>query len=96
MSLNIAIIELSKQVASLQSELELLRGEKEMQLKQEVFKKPRSRKPSDARVRLLKCLRKIEQEHYDMLCQNHKDEIEFIRRRYPNWTPAKKLFDMQG
>ncbi|MEL7585311.1 MAG: hypothetical protein AAGU19_01270 [Prolixibacteraceae bacterium] len=96
MSLNIAIIELSKQVASLQSELELLRREKEAYRKQEVLKRPKSKSLSGTKIKLLKCIRKMEQEHYDMLCQKYKDEIEFIRKRYPDWRPAKKLFDMQG
>lgn len=94
MSLNIAIIELSKQVASLQSELELLRREKEAHRKQAPIKKPKSKKLSETGVRLLKCIRKMEQEHYDLLCLKYKDDIDFIRQRYPDWNPAKKLFEM--
>ena len=94
MSLNIAIIELSRQVASLQSELELLRREKEAHWQQVPIKRPKSKKLSETGTRLLKCIRKMEQEHYDMLCLKYKDEIDFIRQRYPDWKPAKKLFEM--
>ena len=96
MSINIAIVELSKQVAFLQSELERLRSEKEAYREQEILKKPKYKKLSETKVKLLKCIRKMEQEHYNVLCQKHREEIEFIRKRYPNWIPAKKLFDMRG
>ena len=96
MSLSIVIIKFSKQLASFQAEPELLRIETKAQPEHGVSKDQKSKKSTGTKVSLLKSIRRLEEEHYNMLCQKYKDEIEFIRKRCPHWAPTRKLFDIQG
>lgn len=67
MSLSIVIIKFSKQLASFQAEPKLLRIETEAQTEHGVSKDQKSKRPTGTKVSLLKFLRRLEQEHYDML-----------------------------
>jgi hypothetical protein len=96
MSLSIVIIKFSKQLASFQAEPELLRIGTEAQTERGVLKNRKSKKPNGTKISLLKSIRRLEQEHYEMLFRKYRDEIEFIRKRCPDWEPEKKLFDIQG
>ncbi len=97
MSLDIAILELSKQIIRLQSELDLLRGDqKDIQPTCSISPETKKRKlkASKAKSKLSILLYRMQQEHYEMLCQKYKDEIAFIQKRDPGWMPPKRFFDI--
>jgi dsDNA-specific endonuclease/ATPase MutS2 len=94
MSLDIAISELSKQIARLQSELDIFRGNNNdlNSFSKEANKK--RKKHSKVKSRFSLMLYKMQQERYNMLCEKYKDEIAFIQKRDPGWMPPKRFFEI--
>jgi len=90
MSINPVILELSQQIAHLQSEYESLITEnqnlkKESQVKIERIIKKRDKKPSNQHF--LKSVEVIKEKRLFDLEKKYSVELEFIRARYPRWKP---------
>ncbi|WP_028298730.1 hypothetical protein [Olivibacter sitiensis] len=90
MSANAVIVELSKQIAHLQSQYDalLIENQKLQTLTTaKVNRKSQSQLPKKANVHFDKSVHVLKEKRLMELSQQYRDELEFIRARYPRWNP---------
>jgi hypothetical protein len=90
MSINPVILELSQQIAHLQSEYESLVAEnkkikQDSQVKVERTLRKKDQKPSNQHF--LKSVEVLKEKRLSDLERKYKVDLEFIRSRYPRWKP---------
>lgn len=99
MSVNTVILELSQQIAYLQSQYDILAVENQ-RLKSEseikVNRKTRSRNSKKANPFLLKAVTAIKEQRLKDLESKYSDDLKIIRSRYPRWNPEVSFFDNWG
>lgn len=90
MSVNPVILELSQQIAHLQSEYESLIAENQQLKKTSQIKLNRIIQRNDGKVpneHFLKSVEALKEKRLLDLEKKYSVELEFIRSRYPRWKP---------
>lgn len=83
-------MELSKQIAYLQSEYDTIAAENQ-NLKSEALtkieRKSRSQKFQKPNIHFLKSVQAIKEKQLKELEKQYSEDLKFIRERYPRWKP---------
>lgn len=90
MSVNAVILELSQQIAYLQSQCDALSTENQSlksEAKTKVNRKNRSRNSKQANSFFLKAEMAIKQQRLKEFEKKYNDDLTIIRSRYPRWNP---------
>lgn len=91
MSINLAIVELSTQIALLQAENERLQAELENKITNSAESNLKAINPR------LKCwMQKLAKEKEGELKIKYSDRISAIQEMAPRWMPPKMIFDIKG
>jgi len=90
MGINLAIMELSSQIALLRAENERLSAELNS------VKKNKRQRSVSSHPMLMKWKQRLACEKYDELMLLYADRIAAIQEVEPGWEPPKQFFDIEG